>query len=132
MHEHRHPPTRVTWQLDLTDDEGIARAMALRAQPIPGQTTHTCPARTVTSKLTRVALQHTNVRRSSLRRSDGEEAGLHATYTTTGLVLDRLIPPNGSSSPTSTSPYHGPRRALPQQHPINQAMTCGYAESGAS
>jgi len=57
---------------------------------------------------------------------------LHATYTTTGLVLDRLIPPNGSSSPTSTSPYHGPRRALPQQHPINQAMTSDYAESGAS
>ena len=59
-------------------------------------------------------------------------AGLHATFTTTGLVLDRLIQPNGSSSPTSTSPYHGPRRALPHQHPINQAMTSDYAESGAS
>jgi hypothetical protein len=44
-----------------------------------------------------------------------------------GLVLDRLTPPNGSSSPTSTSPYHGPRQALPQQHPINQAMTSDYA-----
>ena len=86
----------------------------------------------ISKELRRVTLQHTNVRRSSLRRSDGEEAGLHATYTTTGLVLDRLIPPNGSSSPTSTSPYHGPRRALPQQHPINQAMTSDYAESGAS
>ena len=41
-------------------------------------------------------------------------------------------PSNDSSSPTSTSPYHGPKHTAPQQHPKPQTLTPNYAENGAS
>ena len=41
-------------------------------------------------------------------------------------------PSNDSSSPTSTSPYHGPKHTAPQQHPKPQTLTPNYSENGAS
>jgi hypothetical protein len=52
---------------------------------------------------------------------------LHATYTTSGLVLDRLTPSNESSSPTSASPYRGPKHKASQQYSQNSAT--GSAKS---
>jgi hypothetical protein len=56
---------------------------------------------------------------------------LHATYTSGGgLVLDRLTPSNDSSSPTSTSPSHGPKHTAPQHDSQTQTMTPNHAENG--